>query len=353
MAQSKYELLKERALNNFEALLTINKIDYIKIGPNEYDFLSPTRKEDTNFGACRFNVAKGIGADFAGISFTKQELERVGAGFSREDFAGFSEFGETKNSFDVIGLYQRIRGANSYSEAAQALKEDLEKIDGGNVNTAELHKQIALRHEQTRLQREKMQGVALRGWKYCRDIKGTIGETYLNSRGIYMQDYDIEPNLKFHPKIFNTELGIPIPAVVFKISHAPNSELTGIHRIWIAKDGSRKARLEENKKAIGTVNGNGIWLGTPDKVLWITEGPENALDLLFVGRRKFVVSTVYGTNYDKLTIPGCVHTVVLVPDVDDPGLNATAKAFKAYSKQNKQVRILDIRKLNRGDNGKN
>lgn len=337
MAQGKYDLLKERALCHFETLLAFNKIDYIKIGPNEYDFLSPTRKSDTNFGACRFNVAKGIGADFAGISFSKLEFERVGAGFTREDFAGFSEFGETSNNFDIIGLYQRIRGKNSYSEAAQALKEDLEKIDGGKVDNAALLEQISIRHERTRLQREKMQGIALKSWNYCKDIKGTIGENYLNSRGIYLQDWDDEPNMRFHGKIYNSELKMPIPAVIFKVSDKPDGELNAIHRVWIARDGSRKARLDENKKAIGRVEGSGIWFGKPNKMLFVCEGPEEALAMRYQGNYDFAVSTVYSTNFHALKIPDYVEKIILVYDNDSAGKSAGAKALKEYSKVCKNI----------------
>lgn len=337
-AHKGYELLKERALINFETLLALWKIEYQIIGDSEYDFLSPTRR-DTSFGACRFNVSKGIGADFAGIKFSKGEYESIGMGFSKEDFAGFSQYGESNPNFDIIGLTQRIHSIDSYSKAAERLKADLDKIDGGNVDTAYLAGQAALRHAQREAQREKMRGIASRMWNYCKDIKGTIGENYLHSRGIYMQDHDIEPNMKFNAKVFNGELNIYIPAILFKVSDKPDGELRAIHRIWIARDGSRKARLQENKKAIGSVQGCGIWLGTPCDILYICEGPEEALSVRVGFERKFVVSTVYSTNYHGLKIPECVKTVFLVPDKDEAGMSACVKAEIEYKKQGKTIKI--------------
>lgn len=340
MAPRGYELLRERALLNFETLLTLWKIDYQVIGKDEYDFLSPTRSEDTNLGACRFNVAKGIGSDFAGIAFSKSEFEAIGLGFDKEDFAGFTAYGETNTSFDIIGLCQRVHHLNSYSEAATRLKSDLDQVDGGNVNTSYLAGQIAERHAAREVQREKMRLIADRQWRYARDVKGTIGENYLNSRDIYMQDYDFEPNMKFNGKVFNSELSLYIPAVIFKVSEKPDGELRAIHRIWIAADGSRKARLNENKKALGSIEGCGIWFGVPDKTLYICEGPEEALHVKYSFNRKFVVSTVYATNFHNLKIPVGVEKVFIVPDIDDAGLVAATKANKEYSKQCGFVKII-------------
>lgn len=346
MAPRGYELLRERALIHFESLLAVWKIDYVTIGKDEYDFLSPTRKEDKSFGACRFNCAKGIGADFAGLSYSRQEFERVGQGFSREDFAGFTEFGEARNTFDIIGLTQRIHDIDSYWRAADRLKKDLDNIDGGNFDNSFLAGQIAERQAAREAQKEKMRLIADRQWKYGRDIKGTIGETYLNSRNIWLQDHDIEPNMKFNGKVFNAELVKYIPAVLFKVSASLEGELKAIHRVWIAADGSRKARLTENKKALGSIEGNGIWFGTPHEVLYVCEGPEEGLTIKYVMEKNFVVSTVYATNYHNLTIPDIVKLVILVPDEDPAGLTAAGKAHTAYSKQNKKVVIHRKRQAN-------
>lgn len=329
-------LLKERALINFEVLLVLWGVDWQKVGANEYDFLSPTRSNDTSFGACRFNISKGIGSDFAGISYSKAQYEQVGLGFTKEDFAGFSQYGESNPSFDVIGLCQRIHNISSYSEATQRLKQDLDKIDGGKVNIVQLAEQAAIRHERAKLQKEKMRQIAERTWKYCQDVQGTIGETYLNSRNIFLSQ--TEPNMKFHYKIFNRELNMYIPALIFKLSQSPDNDLKAVHRIWIALDGTRKARLEDNKKAIGSIEGNGIWFGTPCDKLYVCEGPEEALSTRMLGGQ-FVVSTVYANNYHNLNIPECVTTAVLVPDRDEAGMSAVIKAEKEYKNQGKKVKI--------------
>src|SRR5687767_8345296 len=289
------DLLKERALVHFELLLGLWNIQFQLIGDAEYDFLSPTRTNDKSFGACRFNVRKGIGADFAGISYSKAQFEQVGLGFSKEDFAGFSAYGESNPNFDIIGLCQRIHNIDTYSQAAKRLREDCDKIDGGKVDISLIAEQAAARYEQARLKKEQMRQVAERIWKYCQDVKGSIGENYFKSRCIQLNSP--EPNMKFHPRVYNSELKIHIPAVVFRVTRDPDSELEAVHRIFLAADGSRKARLEENKKAIGSIVGKGIWFGTPGEKLHVCEGPEEALSWRFGGYKPFVVSTVYATNF--------------------------------------------------------
>lgn len=345
MPKMDYSLLKERALANFETLLLLWDVDFVKATETEYDFLSPTRHNDKTFGACRFNIRKGIGSDFAGLSYSKAQYEQVGLGFSAKDFAGFSEYGESNPSFDIIGLCQRIHSYDTYSKAAERLEQDLNSIDGGKVDIAKLAEQVAIRHEQLKLQKEKMRNISERIWSKCKDVKGTIGEVYLNTRGIELSE--VEPNMKFHYKIFNKELNCYIPALIFRVSKNPTSALEAVHRVWIALDGTRKARLEEAKKAIGSIEGNGIWLGSPCEKLYIAEGPENALDLRFRGGCKFVVCSVYSTNFHSLEIPECVKTVVLVPDVDTAGIHAAVKASRAYAAQGKEVRVIDLRKLQR------
>lgn len=337
IALSKYELLKERALNYFEILLLHWGVEYTKIGANEYDFLSPTRK-DTNFGACRFNISKGIGTDFAGTAYTKTDFESIGPGFTKEDFAGFTKYGETKCGFDIIGLAQRIYNSDRYSEAAKRLEEDLDQLTDSKADIISLTTQIAIRHEKIKLQQEKLKLISSRIWHASSSIKGTIAEQYLNSRKIYPDD-DVSC-AKYSRKIYNKELSCYIPAILFKVSDAPDSELKAIHRIWIAKDGSRKARLEENKKALGSIKGGGIWFGQPCEKLYVCEGPEEALSIKYGLKRQFVVSTVYATNYDALTIPDYVTHVMLIPDNDTAGKTAAAKAYKAYKDQGKNVKIL-------------
>lgn len=338
MGNINYALLKEKALANFDLLLYYWGINYIKINDKEYDFLSPTRPGDKNYGACRFNTSKGFGADFAGNSFKKQDFESIGKGFDREDFMGFSRYGETKVGFDVIGLCQRIYNRDTYQEAATLLKEQLTELEKNSNLVKVTQEDVNKRLEQIAQKRIKTINWANNLWKHGKDFKGTIAEKYLESKGIFVpENYNKE--IKYHSKIYSSDLNIFIPCILFKVSKAPGGELSAIHRIYIAKDGSRKANINNPKKALGAIQGGAIWFGRPSEKLYIAEGPEEALVIKHTHERKFVCSTVYSTNYHSLTIPNYVKEVVLCPDLDEAGISAAIKATKEYSKQNKKVKI--------------
>ena len=122
---SKYDQIREEALTNFDLLLTYWGIEYQKINDKEYDFINPLR-DDKNHGACRFNVDKGTGADFAGTNFKDTDFLRIGQGFTASDFANITRRGNW--GFDIIGLCQRLRGAKSYQDASRLLRDDLKQI---------------------------------------------------------------------------------------------------------------------------------------------------------------------------------------------------------------------------------
>ena len=334
---AKYDLLRERALANFEQLLDFWQIQYRKISADEYDFLNPTR-DDKNYGACRFNIKKGTGADFAGTNYTSSDFKRLGLGFTEEDFAGLSKgtHGRSQWGFDIIGLCQRLNGLHSYSEGAKLLTAALTGIrqQGDYVKPDKDAKDK--RENERSAGRLKSLKAAERTWSICKSYIGTEGETYLRSRKIYGID---EPNIRFHNRVYNSELKAHIPALLFKVSKSPDGPLEAIHRIYIAKDGSRKAFLTNPKKALGDIKGAGIWFGKPSRELCIVEGPETSLAVRCLGF-PFVVSTISATNYANLIIPDYVCTVKLMPDPDEAGKANAHKALREYGRQKKELKLI-------------
>lgn len=333
---SNYAALREQALANFELLLTFWKLDYKKISSTEYDFLNPTRK-DSNFGACRFNIQKGLGADFAKHTYTDSEFKSFGKGFDANDFASFSQYGEINSGFDIIGLTQRLYNLNTYQEASKALENVLKKLSEDNDLIKITQAQIDKREQEIKEGKQKRLDYANKLWKHARDITGTPGATYFEFRGILGVT---EPSIKFHYNVWNTELKIHIPCIVFKVSKDIDSELQAAHRIYISKCGTRKAYLKESKLALGEIKQGAIWFGEPDLKLYVAEGPEEALSIRYGFEKKFVCSTVYSNNFHNIIIPPYVDTIVLCPDDMDSGAGkeSALKAISKYSK-NKNVKI--------------
>lgn len=328
-----YTALRNEALANFEPLLNLWKIDWKKVGDYEYDFKNPTRN-DQNFGACRFNVLKNIGSDFAAPEVHSEDYLVLGPTFSKEDFAPISsDLQEIKSGFDVIGLVQRLNKLPSYREAADLLKKYL-LILNSRGELGETNEVIKKREEELAKQRLFLIKKASQVWSYCTPIKGSIGEKYFYNRAI--ENTVGEPNVKFHPKVKSKELEKYLPAIILKVATAPDQELIALHRIYLDETGAKKAPLNDAKRALGPVKGSGIWLGKPGPKLYVAEGPENALSLREMGA-EFVVSSVFGNNMASIAIPDYVELIILAGDNDGPGKKNVARAAKTFAGEQKKI----------------
>lgn len=328
-----YTALRNEALANFEPLLNLLQIDWKKVGEYEYDFKNPTR-DDQNFGACRFNVLKNIGSDFAAPEVHSEDYLILGPSFNKEDFAPISsDLGEIKSGFDVIGLIQRLSKLSSYREGAERLKKYL-LILNSRGELGETNEIIKQREQELAKKRLFLIKKATQVWSYCGPIRGSRAEKYFYNRAI--ENTIDEPNVKFHPKVKSKELEKYFPAVILKVAKSPEDGLSALHRIYLDEDGSKKAPLEDAKRALGPIKGSGIWLGKPGPKLYVAEGPENALSLREMGA-EFVVSAVFGNNIASLTIPDYVELVILAGDNDRPGKANVTKAAKAFTVEQKKI----------------
>ena len=336
-AISRYEHLKEHALANFETLLSYWGVEYSRVNPQEYDLIAKWR-HDGNFGAVRFNIVKNWGSDFAGIQIAKLDFSRLGEGFDYTDCAGIVSDTNTNVGFDIIGLCQKIYGCSTYRDAAGRLQTDWQAISAQGKAILPDAEAVAKRKLLIEQKNKFKVKIAQDMWRMSKSIKfeGSLGAVYLTARGL-PDSWTTENNIRFHPKLINKELNKTSPAILFKVSFAPMSELVAIHRIYLSDDGWSKAEMSDPKMALASIKGAGIWFGTPGQKLHVVEGPENALTLRAMGAQ-FVVCTINATNFHGLTIPEFVSNVVLCPDPDEAGITAAGKAHKEYEKmQNKKV----------------
>jgi Toprim domain len=338
----KYDSLREKALANFESLLNFWKIEHRKITNVEYDIIA-TWRADINFGSVRFNIEKGRGADFAGHSLTPEDFKRIGIGFQKEDFVGFSNGEQAKAGFDVIGLCQRVYNCNSYREAIEYLESDIRELAKRNNFIQPNEESAAIRERELERKRKLTLKYANDIWESCKHHKfeNSSGEIYLKSRKIYIP----EENMRFHKCITYGPTKQQYPALIFKVQKTPESPLQAIHRIYLSFSGE-KAPIDNPKMALASIKDAGIWFGDPNHTLYIAEGPENALSLIVMGAR-FVVSTIYAANFPNIQIPKYVSTIYLMPDVDNAGMEAYKRAlinYKKYEDLGLQVKELLLEK---------
>ncbi|WP_083850427.1 DUF7146 domain-containing protein [Rhodovulum sp. PH10] len=99
-------------------------------------------------------------------------------------------------------------------------------------------------------------------------IRGTLVESYLRARGI--GDLRCLPALRFHPRCFHRTIeNGPCetwPALLAAVTDRDGT-ITGLHRTWLARDGTDKAPLATPRRAMGQLLGNGVRFGEPADVL--------------------------------------------------------------------------------------
>lgn len=331
-APTKTDILKEDALANIERLFRYWGLQFFRVNDDEIDFINPMR-QDENFGAVRFNITKGIGADFSNTAFTEADFNNIGAGFDRSDF-GFSDNKNISYGFDIIGLCQRLYNLPTYKEGERILRKHLGEIDKvAPIKKADLDASIKRKMGNAE-QIIKRVDYAKTILKHCKSYPDTLADVYFKSRGIHLTDEEL--NIRFHPRVMCADLNKPLPAVVFMIKNSPEGEVRGIHRIYLANDGMGKAPINDPKRALGDVKGNGIWFGNPSPELHIAEGPENALTLRVCGAA-FVVCGISAVNMSSLSIPPYVKKVIVCPDPDEAGKKAALKCKLNYIKYNPEI----------------
>jgi DNA primase len=164
---------------------------------------------------------------------------------------------------------------------------------------------------------------------------GTLGETYLASRGI--------PS-PFPPDIRFGRLRYPgaarMPSLVCGVQNVAGA-IIGVQRIFLAPDGSGKADVPQPKLSLGRISGGAIRVGEPDAtgVLAVCEGPEDGLSLRQLSGLPVWVAAGVG-NLPKMLFPPSVRKIVIGADNDERGLAGARAAADAYTKRGLIVSIL-------------
>jgi phage/plasmid primase-like uncharacterized protein len=149
-------------------------------------------------------------------------------------------------------------------------------------------------------------------------IAGTIAETYLRRRGITaLHGTDA---LRFHPRCYyRPDDGAPTetwPAMIARVTDL-DGHLTGVHRTWLAPDGSGKAPIETQRKAMGDLLGHGVRFGTGTDIQAAGEGIETMLSLRVALPAMAMVAALSSAHLAALRFPDTLRRLYIVRD-DDP-----------------------------------
>ncbi len=159
---------------------------------------------------------------------------------------------------------------------------------------------------------------ARRLFAMSRPIAGTLVETYLRNRSITLLHGTT--SLRFHPRCYYrpdefspTETW---PAMIAAVTDL-DGRITGAHRTWLAPDGSDKAPIDTQRKAMGDLLGNAVRFGIPGAVMAAGEGIETMLSLRQVLPDMAMAPALSAAHLAAILFPDTLRRLYIVRD-DDP-----------------------------------
>ena len=177
-------------------------------------------------------------------------------------------------------------------------------------------------------------------WKQTQNAEGTIVETYLQNRGYFGI---IPKDLRFHPSLYHTSSKAFFPAMVAKVTRSHDNMLLGIHRTYLAKDGTDKAAITPNKMMLGNVTGGAVQFSEiKGESLIITEGIETALSVMLASDvRETIWACLSASLMDSLLLPPLdkVNQITIAADNDGAGLKAAYECAEQWQRKGRIDKI--------------
>ena len=153
-----------------------------------------------------------------------------------------------------------------------------------------------------------------------RPIGGTLVETYLRHRGIAVLHGT--GNLRFHPRCYYrpdehspTEVW---PAMIAAVTDL-DGRITGAHRTWLAPDGSDKAPIDTQRKAMGALLGHAVRFGVPGEVMAAGEGIESVLSVHQPIPSMAMAAALSAAHLAAILFPASLRRLYIVRDNDPAG----------------------------------
>jgi hypothetical protein len=154
----------------------------------------------------------------------------------------------------------------------------------------------------------------------ARPIRGTLVETYLRRRAIAVA-HDAGA-LRYHPHCYyRPEDGAPVqkrPAMIAAVTDLAG-RITGVHRTWLAPDGSDKADIGTPRRAMGDLLGHAVRFGSTGDVLAVGEGIETMLSLRAALPGMPMAAALSAGHLAALDLPTSLRRLYVARDADTAG----------------------------------
>jgi hypothetical protein len=175
---------------------------------------------------------------------------------------------------------------------------------------------------------------ALAIWHGAQSAEGTPVEIYLRSRGLVIP---IPPSIRFHAGLRHPSGGV-WPAMVALVTHGVEGNPIGIHRTFLARDGSAKASVDPAKMMLGPCRAGAVRLGPAGDALMVGEGIETCLAAMQASDR-LAWAALSTSGLRALALPHAVCDVIVLADGDDPGEAAARDCAWRWKREGRRVRI--------------
>lgn len=153
-----------------------------------------------------------------------------------------------------------------------------------------------------------------------RPIGGTLVETYLRGRGITALHGT--GNLHFHPRCYyRPDDHAPTeqwPAMIAAVTDL-GGRITGAHRTWLAPDGSDKAPIDIQRKAMGDLLGHAVRFGIAGDVMAAGEGIETVLAARQAIPNMAMAAALSAAHLTAILFPDTLRRLYIVRDNDPAG----------------------------------
>jgi hypothetical protein len=128
------------------------------------------------------------------------------------------------------------------------------------------------------------------------------------------------------------------PAMVALVTNGVDGTPLGIHRTFLARDGSGKAPIEPQKMMLGPCGGGVVRLAKAGDVLMVGEGIETCLAAMQAsGHPAWAALSTAGLR--SLDLPSNVRDVIVLADGDEAGEAAARGCALRWKRQGRRVRI--------------
>lgn len=180
--------------------------------------------------------------------------------------------------------------------------------------------------------------IALRWWRASRPAADSPVATYLRGRGITLS---LLPMLRYHPALRHPDGG-NWPAMVALVRHGVDNRPIGIHRTFLARDGSGKAAVSPNKMMLGNVGGGAVRFAPVSEKLAVCEGLETALSVQqATGIPTWAALSAGGIESLLLPPLPLASDIIIAADHDENGVGqrAAEHAAQRWVAEERRVRI--------------